>query len=178
MGNVLPGRPGITSPRSRGSVRAAGVRPALTAHQVGAGPGGRGGGARGDRRREVKVEAYLFRAAPRFSAAWTSAMGYSPRPDGHDRAWPVGVPASLPVLPLLFTGRRLPKRPEDDKQGESTRHRRAGLLQARTAGGAVVAWPAGGRSACGRLVAVPDRRPGGMSMNPLRVRVYRGQVRH
>ena len=79
----------------------------------------------------MKVEGWLFLGCGVFFAGADIVYWYvSYDPTGTDGARAGGRPGLLTGFYLLFTGRRLPVRPEDDERGrDRPGHRRDRLLQ-------------------------------------------------
>ena len=110
----------------------------------------------------MKVEGWLFLGCGIFFAGSDIVYWYvSKDPTGTVAlAFAVGL-AVLAGFYVLFTGRRLPKRPEDDNEGEieqgtgETRVLQPVQLVAAVRGARL---RGGGDRLCRRLVAVPDRR--------------------
>ncbi len=114
VGHVLPAAPAQLHPYPAHPLRAARLRPALPAYPVRADPSATGSGEP-----EMKFEGSLFvGCAIFFGAADIVYWYFSKDPTGTAAlALAVGL-AFLTGFYLLFTGRRLPERPEDNPDGE------------------------------------------------------------
>ena len=126
MGHVLSAAPAQLLPDPADQVRAARVRGALPRHQVGPCLARDRAGDTDSRKRGrkqgvggVKVEGWLFLGSGIFFAGADIVYWYTSKDPTGTTALALAVGLALLIgFYVLFTGRRLPMRPEDDNEGE------------------------------------------------------------